>query len=290
MKLIFESKDSTQNFVKWLKAFKEIDNSLLIEVDLTQKLFIAKVTTQDQALVRYSQISFENAGFIANENIIDNDEKEVSIENFTSRINVGIFLTLDKFINRLSVVADAEYTMTIEFDENIISSSKTTWDATNIHIESKTLALENKTANISEFVYISDDIFNNKIYVVPTTPYHTKVDANTIKTLLSISALYSIDETKDVIQFTVVKDEETDKYKLVAIDGVNQQYKYALGFIENEDDKIKDFSLSVFRHKFIMATKGINTTLDISMAIDATRVLIDTEDGDYKTVVAIVRH
>lgn len=292
MKLNFESKESTQEFVKWLKAFKEIDNSLLIEVDLAQKLFIAKVSTNDQALVRYSQIPFEKAGFTVSENIIDNDGNEKSINDFPSRINIGIFLSLDKLINKLGLIASTKYTMTIEFDECIVVANGGTtseWDAQNIHFESLTCALENRTANKSEFVYISDDIFNNKIYVVPTTPYHTKVSADAIKTLLSVSGLYSFDASKDVIKFKIVEDKEAQKYKLVAIDGTNEQYKYALGFVEDADDAIKEFSLSVFRQKFIMATKGLNDSLVISMAPDATRIFVDTENGDYKTVVAIVR-
>ena len=50
-------------FSAWLKKFASIENSLLIEVDEKHKCFVAKSYNEEKSVVKYSQISFVDAGF-----------------------------------------------------------------------------------------------------------------------------------------------------------------------------------------------------------------------------------
>ena len=55
--------NSTANFVAWLKGFKDIQPNLLLEVDLVEKAFVAKCFPPEKSIVKYSRITFEDAGY-----------------------------------------------------------------------------------------------------------------------------------------------------------------------------------------------------------------------------------
>ena len=57
MELKLKSIGSTNGFVTWLKGFKDINGSLLVEIDLESKEFIAKSFPQDKSVVKYAKIS-----------------------------------------------------------------------------------------------------------------------------------------------------------------------------------------------------------------------------------------
>lgn len=290
MKVIFEKQNSTKEFIDWLTAFKEIDDSLLIEVDLNKQSFIAKVTTEDQALVRYSQLPFEKAGFTNPNNFLDEDEKEVGLDTIgTERIKVGVFLTLEQLIKIAKTFETVDYKLIIEFDENLSNKGKSEWHAQSISFESYTLNMSMACSNVSEFVEITDDVFFNRIYKLENTPCHARVTLDNVKMLLNVAAIQSVNGNKDVMTFYVTYDETAQKYALRVKDGLRaKSYDQLIGFVD--EDKVEgDISLSAFRQKFIMATKGLNSNLIFSVAEESSRIFIDTEDEEYKTVVAIVR-
>lgn len=302
MKVIFESQTPTDGFTNWLKAFKEIDNSLLIEVDFEQSSFIAKVTTEDQALVRYSKISFDKAGFKTPEYIINDENEQVKISDVlgNARIKIGVFLYLDKIISLIKSIdaykdGGLGYQFIIEFDENL-QTGKTEWHAQLLQLRKLAspgcptpTAFPNITcSNVSEFIEITDNIFFNKIYVLDEPVYHAKVKPESIKFVVNISALTSISGNKDTMSFYVNTDESTGKKLLYVKDGLHDRYEQLLGEFE-ESDVDDEIVLTTFKQKFIMATKGIESNLIFSLSKDASRIFIDTEDGNFKTVVAVVK-
>lgn len=285
-------------------------------MDLKKKMFIAKSSTADQALVRCSQLSFEKAGFIAPETITNDEGNEVSIDEAVGdkRIKIGVFLNLNKFINinstfityKNSELNNADnakekastavnYSLYIEFGENVENPSEIEYQATAINLvqdaKNNPISLSFSPANISEFVDITDDIFYNKIYVLPDA-YHAKIGAQTVKNLIAISALYSSDANTDTMEFYVTTDEDDLNKGILRARGgsAKQHYDIILGYITETDANIpEDVSLKVFRSKFIMATRGVNYNFNFAIGANGSRMFVDSENGDYKTVIAIVR-
>ena len=109
MNLVFKNKGTTTGLSSWLKSFKEIQTSLLIECDLQEQCFISKGFTSDHTVVKYSKISFEDAGLEVL-NIKDNEGVAYSLEEWNSkykvRIKIGIFLILPRFISVIDLLED----------------------------------------------------------------------------------------------------------------------------------------------------------------------------------------
>lgn len=284
--LVFNCSQATENFAQWLKKFKEIDNSLLLEIDLKNSSFVTKsYTPQDRALVRWSTISFENAGFTYNSirEEVYNGKKvkdEDSIKDH--RIKVGIFMILDKFINVINTFSSTDFKMCVIFELNEESNE---YEAVGISLKSKTLTMHVQCSNVSEFLEITDSMFNNKIYVADS-PVKFNVTAETIKNLLSVSSVFSIDQKKDIMQFYVAEND--GKIQLFAKDVTNFSYDYLLSEIDLFDG-FKQTELKVYATKFIAATKGNSDDLVISMSMtDPSRLIIDSNDENTKTVISVV--
>lgn len=284
--LVFNCSQSTENFAQWLKKFKEIDNSLLLEVDLNSSSFITKsYTPQDRALVRWSTISFENAGFEF-DSIREESYKGKKVKDEDSikehRIKVGIFMILDKFINVINTFSSTDFKLCIIFDLNQESNE---YEAVGISLMSKTLTMHVQCSNVSEFLEITDSMFNNRIYVADS-PVKFNVTAETVKNLLSISSVFSIDQKKDIMKFYVAKND--GKIQLFAKDDTNFSYDYMLAEIDDFEG-FKQTELKVYATKFIAATKGNSDDLIVSMSMtDPSRLIIDSKDENTKTVISVV--
>ena len=66
-------------FTAWIKRFSSIDNTLLLEVDRSNSIFIAKTYNEEHSVVKMSSIKFDEAGFT----VKDGTESK--------RVKVGIF-------------------------------------------------------------------------------------------------------------------------------------------------------------------------------------------------------
>ena len=86
MELIFKNTGQTTGFSSWLKSFKEIQTSLLIECDLKESCFISKAFTTDHSVVKYGKISFDDAGFELLQ-IKDNDKTEYVLNTSTKKFH-----------------------------------------------------------------------------------------------------------------------------------------------------------------------------------------------------------
>lgn len=296
-KIVLKSLGSTTGLTSWLKQFKEIDNSLLIEVDLDNSSFITKsFTASDKALVRRSIISFENAGLeldnvyigkalekpilpISSESEIDENISLI----FKQKIKVGIFMILNKFIDVVNTFSTTDYEFIINVEENR-ETGNIDFQAVDIEFISKSLKMRVKCGNISEFTFITDDMFFNNIYVADK-PIEFHISAETIKNLLSVSSVFSIDAKKDIIKFYTHKVD--GHLGLYAQDVTNNSYDYLLGYTEESNIETE---LKVFLSKFIVATKGSSENMVILLSSSyANRLLIDSEDRKTNTVISVIK-
>ena len=62
MEIQFQSTGENSGFENWLKGFKEISDSLLIEIDTASQQFVAKVFSNGRDVVKYGKLDFAEAG------------------------------------------------------------------------------------------------------------------------------------------------------------------------------------------------------------------------------------
>ena len=292
MKLTLKSTGSTAAYVSWLKSFKDIRSSLLIEIDPQTQEFIAKSFPDNKCIVKYSALSFENAGLEMSA-IVDNNGEQFDWANCNSetdkRIKVGLFEILNKVISVEDMFDGTEHSMNFHFDlaNNItyIGSKdvNTEYVCTNIVLSSMSLTMDIKAAGtqIGEcFQKCDDETFLKRACNIGSPSVYS-VSADTLLNLNKISSVFAVDDD-DLIKFY---SKEIDGHlALYAFDERNSHYDYLLGYYESgEQGKT---STIVKKSNFINATKGLTEdkfmfTLDTA---GASRVLVDA--GNSKIVIA----
>lgn len=290
MELTFKNTGATTGFSNWLKSFKDIQTSLLIECDLQGEYFVSKGFTGDHTVVKYGKVSFADAGFELL-NIKDNDGNAYSLEewnkSYTERIKIGIFLILPKFIQVVDTFSETDYKLTVQFDVFNNGTTKE-FHAQFMNFKSKSLKMKVKDCNISEFEQVSDDLFFNRINILDKAmSFEVTLDA--VKNLTSISSVFISDNKRDIIKFYTKIDEDTNKYALYAYDQSNEAYDYLLGYLKS--GKGVDASLPVYRSNFLNAvnTKLGNNNVILSLSAKTNNKLrIENPDGTSYTVLSAV--
>lgn len=280
--LVFTKTGDIQSFIDWLERFGgDISkDSIVIEVDTVNSVFVAKTFTSDRSLVRYSKISFADANF----------ELTQKDDDLNSRVLVGIFLILTKFIKAIKTFATTnEFKMTITYDMLMIQNTEK-WCSQAVVFESKTLKMQIPGSSISaiEMNPMTDETFDTKVWVAPE-PVSVTLDADIIKNLVSVSDIFaSSDKNSNVMEFYTKEETEDDETKTPVMfvrDPEEHSYDYRLGNIEGE--LTRPVSLQIYREKFLLAIKNAydTTTITVSVATP-NRILMALTDGNTKTVIA----
>ena len=288
MQLKFKCLESgNENFVSWLKQFKDVDvsNCLLMEIDTKEKKFISKVFTIDKFLVKFSQISFADAGYELSE-VLDNDNKKV--KNLASRVKCGIFMILSKFVDVANAFNGSEHEMIVSFDENT-ENENVEYHAQNVLFKSKSLKIRVKMGNISEFKEISDDVFFNKVYVMQK-PVTANVTKDILKNIISISGLLSNDSQEEMVFYTKKEDGVLKMFVKDNHSSTDAGYDYYLGDADGDEESEK----IIYRNKFIMVTKSIQD--DIKLIIGGSnekldqKIFIESNDANTKNVISTIQY
>jgi len=290
MEIQFQSTGNTSGFATWLKGFKEMSNTLLIEIDTTGKQFVSKTFTQDKTVVKFGRASFDEAGlevvFLKGK-----DQKKMTAEEWEQsgeqrRILFGIYDSLDRFIKVVDLFSGSEnFKFTLKFsdvDGKFITSKA--------EFKSLTLNMKVDGSDISnsEFKEISDEQFMNGIAAMEN-PMKFNVNIDVIKMLLNVSNIYSTDAKKDVIMFSSKKD--GDAWTLHAIDHNSGSFDYIVAYLSADAQNPVETLLPVIRNNFILATKSDidNATITLSGLEGQTGLKLRIDSGDnFSTVIASV--
>lgn len=292
MKLVLNCQNPAEmGFAEWLKSFKDVNTSLLIEVDVQNECFVAKTHTPEKTVVKFGTIPFSTAGFEVQELLGARNKKleteEWVSENPDARIKLGISLQLAKFIEVVDLFAGAnEFTAEIEFPE-AKGDPNTDLVAQKIQFKSSALVMTVAGSVLSEFVYISDAQFKNAIAKI-NNAMKFELNRDVRLSLQKISSIYSSDAKKDVIEFYT--KEEDGNWVLYAYDRNNHSYDFKLGYL-NEDCTGSEVRVPVSRNNFITATKCDNTQSSIiTIPGDANdgKIKLDNSDG-FETIIASIR-
>ena len=293
MEICFQSTSSTVNFENWLKSFKEISDSLLLEIDPTKKIFVAKTYTTEKTIVKYGKLDFDAAALEVL-SVTGKDRKKVTLDEWnsqnTARIKVGIYQILDKFIKVINRFGSTDnYKIIIKFDQNTDGD----FVAQRIEFKSLTLNMAAPAAELTEFKYITDDQFLNGIAKIDN-PLYFSINADTSKALVDISNIFSADAKKDIIDFKIKK--ESGEWTLHAIDYNGQSYDYQIGYLDqNHTDEsttpVEDVHIPVVRQNYILGTKsdGENGSIVVSAnKEDAGKIAVYSGEN-FITIIASVR-
>lgn len=269
------------DIIQWLSQFKDISDSLLLELDHVNKKFIAKTFTLDRSLVKYSEFLIdESSGFSFIDIPKDLDSNR--------RVKIGIFMILSKVIEVFSTFNDVPYSLVIDFEAQ---EEDDCYEATELHFNSSLLKMNVRGASVSEFQYLSDDLFHKTIYSC-SNPFKAELSKETIKNILSVSSIFSTDKDKDRICFYPKKD-DSGKWILHATDPIRRSYDLAVANIQEleSSDDIGNASLNIFRSKFALAMKSVMTSALIQISgTDPSRLLIEEDDKNpsYTAISAVV--
>lgn len=290
MKLIFKNSGPTENFSNWLKQFKDISSSILIEVDLEERKFIAKSYTEDKALIRYSFITFDECNLKVDSMKDDSNKKMQSLDG--KRVKVGIFLILPKFITVVDTFSPVDHSIEFLFQQVETESGETEYHSQAMVFKSKTLKMRVEECSISEFQEISDHMFFNQICST-ADPIKVNISAESVKNLTNISNIFTLDSNRDHMMFYFPDDKTLNvKNPEESLAGRSGSYDYTLGVTENEDNyDLSDVKLNILRSRFLMAVKnnsGDNFDLVISTDMSRSNRII-FEGKNTVTVIAILK-
>lgn len=293
MELKLKSTGSTTGFVTWLKGFKDINASLLIEVDLETNEFIAKSFPQDKSVVKYAKISFEDAGyeFAHVQDAGANFDWSQHNEETDGRVKLGIYNVLGKFIDVAGMFDGTDHDMIVNFDicNNVVywgaKTGEIEYQAETTIFQSRSLTMTVKNSQISEFFQKCDDkTFLERVCNI-SSPSTYAVNTMVLGNLSKIASVFAADKSRDLIKFY---SKEIDGQRgLYAYDETNSSFDYLLGYyVDGEDGET---STTIFKENFMNATKGLtaeslNITLDTA---GASRILVDAENA--KVVIAAAK-
>ena len=285
-KLIFKKNGSIEKFIEWIERFKgDISkDSLIVEVDHVSQLFISKTYSTDKSLVRYSQISFADAN-------LDVEMISDALKQSGRRVFIGIFVILPKFIEVLKTFATSDtFTMEIDCMEQIVAEKEEICTVS-VKFKSKTLTMQipGSSLNATEMIPMTDEVFRERVWVA-SDPVSVNLSGDLLKNLVSISDIFTSNaKLKNYMEFYTSENEEGKKILKVR-EPQNLSYDYELGELTEGSVLKEDFSISIYRDRFLLAVKNAfsDTELTISSS-NPNRVLIKLGNGDTKTIIARVK-
>ena len=292
MEIQFQSTGENSGFENWLKGFKEISDSLLIEIDTASQQFVAKVFSNGRDVVKYGKLDFSDAGLEVT-GVKDKSQKKISLEEWNAqnegkRIFFPILKTLKKFIDVVSLFKGSEnYKLNVKFTESddrlLVSKAE---------FKSLALTMNVGSSELTEFADIitklTDDNFRNKVSAIPN-PMTFTVIPDALKTLFVASNIYSNDPKKDILSFQTKK--VGDAWALYAVDHSNGIYNYNLGFMNQECENPVETALPIVRENLITAAKNDAESLVITLegieGAEGKKVRIDS-GSTFITIIASV--
>lgn len=282
-------------FDQWLQGFAELDESLLLEIDLENDLFIAKSFIPDKTVVKYGQISFKKCGF----GVIGINNAEghnISLTEWNEahpgrRVYVGLLHTLKRFIQTVNFFnTEDTFKMIVRFDETNIDNIGSVYMASKVEFKSVSMSMIARGYNLTEFnAMLLDDARFNKIAEIKD-PVQYEYGADMHNRILNGTQINSTDPKKDIIYFEITPSDGS--YALSAHDQNREYYDYRIS-TNVVDGEPKEAASPVTRSNYITANKGYKADkyiMTVSAANVANgRIKIETGDKAFVTVIANVR-
>jgi hypothetical protein len=240
-------------FSNWLKRFSSIEHSLLIEVDEINKCFTAKSYNEEKSVVKYSKISFSDAGMTL--------KKESATPQL---IKVGIY-NIPRVIKSLDHFQTGEFSFAVQYEEVIDGETKNL-AGTALLIKSSLLKVKIECTSLNIFLYISDDKFKNGI--AATDPI-TQFDLPNV-TIEKINSLCDLDKDYKFLEFLTRDKKIFVRGKSFELDvAENGDEKTILSIYKEQFDKvdIESYSVDFGPDKLVFRSNDSDTITVTSMVV-----------------------
>jgi len=251
-KIEFSAKN-VKAFSAWLKKFVSIDQSLLLEVDETESLFLAKTYNEERSVVKYSQIKFDEAGFA------------VKPSKDPKRVKVGIY-NIARLMKIMDQFNDQEFSFTINYDE--LSGDTTEWAGLTLLLKNKNLKMTVDCTSLNIFKYIPDAKFKDAIATVEDVLAKfelTKANIEQTNQLCSLDNEYKFMEFRSAENVYVAG--KTFDLLVGETPGANDGKEDSINIFKEQFESvdIEDYHVKMGEDRLVFTSDSENTVVVISM-------------------------
>lgn len=238
-------------FSDWLKKFIIIDKSLLIEIDQKNNCFIAKSYNDEKSVVKYSKISFLDAGLTSKKTLTED-----------KLIKLGVY-SVQRLMKSFEHFYSNNFTLSISYDELVDTK---TYVGTAILIKSDLLKVKIDCSPLSIFSYISDELFFNKI---AGTEVMSTLELNNIM-IEKINSLCELDKDYKFLEWIIDKNKIYLRGKSFKLEIINTDSPdFILSLYKEQFMKIDSDSYDVIigNEKIVYKSKNNDTVVVTSMVV-----------------------
>ena len=236
--------NNISTFSNWLKRFSSIDKSLLLEVDLETKQFIAKTYNEERSVVKFSSIRFNDIGF------------DLKTKNLPAgRIHVGLYDTV-KIVKTFSQFSE-NFSLIIKYD-NIEGNDDTKLIGKQLLLKNDTIKVGFECTSLNIFNYIKDKVFTDVICKVdPLLTFDLKTED-----YIKISNLSDLDKEYKRIDFRATNSEISLRSKSFELKlGICNSEKVSLPILKDQFEKVdpENYSVQLAEGRMILSSTDSNT-------------------------------
>ena len=285
---------NASGLITYLENYAKIRQSLLLEIDVENKCFVAKGLVDDRSAIRYSSLNFEDT----------NIQIVSAPENINSRIQVGILSNLDKFIKIVKrfdtylAAEDAVVNIIVKFDYAFNDKKDEVLAATMISFKTKQLSMKFDCFKVSEFCSLPDSEFFNKIFHV-TNEIRFPLTVDTIKNIVSTSDIVSMNARGDILIFEINNNQVSVMDKLVKTDdngNIIQEPSFSLNIASLETSSSNEIYVPIRRETFIKMMGKADSNYEVIIGYHLlpdgsstiNRVLFESVTANTKVVISSV--
>lgn len=287
MELILKKEKNNNALAKWLQIVSVLSDSIVLEIKKENGIckFVTKAFDETKSNVRRAEISFEECG-IEFVKCLDGAGLE---NNDWNNILIGIHQNLKKFISIINTVTSSDCEIKIIYEDNPqikiqgVEGKEVTYAATGIIFKTDTLDLTFEAFKMHMFTYLDDYVYNTMVFK-SQQPATITITPQLITNIEQISAIYSVDSSKEILNFYNRSDMLYVRHK-------DRKYDYKIGKLEIDEAysnvlENKCIDIMFLRSMFIESFKEIKTNTKMTLSTilgQSDRVLLEADK--VKTVI-----
>lgn len=252
-KIEFSAKN-VKAFQTWLKKFVSIDQSLLLEVDENESMFLAKTYNEERSAVKRSQIKFDEAGLT------------VKKSKDPQRVKVGIY-NIARLMKVMDQFGSEEFSFTLNYDE-VTGDNGTDYAGINLVLKNKTLKVTVECTSLNIFKHIDDELFTNRIAALDDVVAKFQFSSEDIEKTNSLCTL------DNEFKFMEFRNDEN-----VYVSG--KSFDLLIG--ENPAGKNTESKINIFKEQF----EAIDVE-DYNVQMGDDRLVFSSTDSNTITVISMV--
>jgi hypothetical protein len=242
---------NVKSFSSWLKRFSSIEKSLLLELNEAERCFVAKSYNEQKSIVKYSKISFSDAGFSLNKESIGNSDL----------LKIGVY-DGQRIIKSLDHFQTGEFSLAVQYDE-IDDGKEKELAGIAILLKSSALKMKIDCSSLRVFKYISEDIFRTRIMKTQSVLNFDLSSA----TIDKINSLCDLDKDYDFLDFVAKDGKVLVRGKSFELVLAEKPGDGAISIYKNQFSKIdlENYGVEFGNDKLVFVSKDSDTIIVTSM-------------------------